>query len=388
MSKDAPTGFHVLIPAAGSGTRTGSSVPKQYRKIGGKMILRLTIEKFMGIQGLKSLRVIIDPQHAELYQEAVHGLDLPPPVEGADTRKGSVYKGLSAFSQKEDEDLLLIHDAARPFVSTAAIRDILTAMNNAEAATLVSPVADTLVDPDYNRLDRDRISSVQTPQAFRIGKLKSAHETFGNDNSFTDDAGLIAAMGGKITFVPGSHENFKITSAGDMAMAEKLLSSNIETRTGFGYDVHAFDPAPATAIRLGGIDIPYNKKLLGHSDADVILHALTDALLGTIGEGDIGQLFPPSDMSWKNADSEIFVKEAVKRVTNRGGKIIHADITLIAEEPKIGPHREKMIDRIAGMLGLTPDRIGLKATTSEGLGFTGRKEGIVAHAVASVQLPA
>ena len=388
MSKDAPTGFHVLIPAAGSGTRTGSSVPKQYRKIGGKMILRHTIEKFMGIQGLRSLRVIIDPQHAELYQEAVHGLDLAPPVEGADTRKGSVFKGLSAFSQKEDEDLLLIHDAARPFVSTAAIRDILTAMNNAEAATLVSPVADTLVDPDYNRLDRDRISSVQTPQAFRIGKLKSAHEKFGNDNSFTDDAGLIAAMGGKITFVPGSHENFKITSAGDMAMAEKLLSSNTETRTGFGYDVHAFDPAPATAIRLGGIDIPYNKKLLGHSDADVILHALTDALLGTIGEGDIGQLFPPSDMSWKNADSEIFVKEAVKRVTNRGGKIIHADITLIAEEPKIGPHREKMIDRIAGMLGLTPDRIGLKATTSEGLGFTGRKEGIVAHAVASVQLPA
>ncbi len=388
MSKDAPTGFHVLIPAAGSGTRTGSSVPKQYRKIGGKMILRHTIEKFMGIQGLKSLRVIIDPQHAELYQEAVHGLDLAPPVEGADTRKGSVFKGLSAFSQKEDEDLLLIHDAARPFVSTAAIRDILTAMNNAEAATLVSPVADTLVDPDYNRLDRDRISSVQTPQAFRISKLKSAHETFGNDNSFTDDAGLIAAMGGKITFVPGSHENFKITSAGDMAMAEKLLSSNTETRTGFGYDVHAFDPAPADKIRLGGIDIPHNRKLLGHSDADVILHALTDALLGTIGEGDIGQLFPPSDMSWKNADSEIFVKEAVKRVTNRGGKIIHADITLIAEEPKIGPHREKMIARIAAMLGLTPDRIGLKATTSEGLGFTGRKEGIVAHAVASVQLPA
>ena len=388
MSKDTPTGFHVLIPAAGTGTRTGLNVPKQYRKIAGKMVLRHTIEKFIGIQDLKSIRVIIDPAHADLYQEAVQGLDLAPPVHGANTRKRSVYNGLSAFSQKEDEDLILIHDAARPFVSAESIRSIVAAMKTAQAATLVSPVADTLIDPDYNRLDRDRISSVQTPQAFRIGTLKSAHEKFENDNSFTDDAGLIAAMGGKITLVPGSHENFKITSAGDMAMAEKLLSSNIETRTGFGYDVHAFDPAPASVIRLGGIDIPHDRKLLGHSDADVILHALTDALLGTIGEDDIGQLFPPSDMSWKNADSEIFVKEAVKRVHARGGKIIHADITLIAEEPKIGPHREKMIARIAAMLGLSPDRIGLKATTSEGLGFTGRKEGIVAHAVASVQLPA
>lgn len=388
MSKDAATGFHVLIPAAGSGTRTGSNVPKQYRKIGGKMVLRHTIEKFMEIQGLKSIRVIIDPEHAEMYQEAVHGLNLAPPVHGADTRKRSVYNGLSAFSKVEDEDLILIHDAARPFVSADSIQNIVNAMKNAQAATLVSPVADTLVDTDYNRLDRDKISSVQTPQAFRIGTLKSAHEKFENDNSFTDDAGLIAAMGGKITFVPGSHENFKITSAGDMAMAEKLLAGNVETRTGFGYDVHAFDPAPADKIRLGGIDIPYEKKLLGHSDADVILHALTDALLGTIGEGDIGQLFPPSDMSWKNADSEIFVAEAVRRVQAKGGRIIHADITLIAEAPKIGPHRDKMIARIAAMLGLTADRVGLKATTSEGLGFTGRGEGIVAHAVCSVQLPA
>ena len=401
MSKDAPTDFHVLIPAAGSGTRTGHAVPKQYRVIGGKMILRHTIEKFMGIQGLKSLRVIIDPGHADLYQEAVEGLGLAPPIHGADTRKRSVYNGLLALCHPErsegsqaaksradiQNDIVLIHDAARPFVSADAIRTVVAAMETAQAATLVSPVADTLVDPDYNRLDRDSISSVQTPQAFRIGTLKAAHEKFENDNSFTDDAGLIAAMGGKITLVPGSHENFKITSAGDMAMAEKLLAGATETRTGFGYDVHAFDPAPATFVRLGGIDIPYDRKLLGHSDADVILHALTDALLGTIGDGDIGQLFPPSDMRWKNADSEIFVKEAVKRVHARGGKIIHADLTLIAEAPKIGPHREKMLSRLAAMLGLTPDRIGLKATTSEGLGFTGRKEGIVAQAVVSVQLP-
>lgn len=387
MSKDAPTSFHVLIPAAGSGARTGLSVPKQYRKIAGKMVLRYTIEKFMGIQGLKSIRVIIDPAHAALYQEAVQGLDLAAPVHGADTRKKSVYKGLSAFSKTEDEEIVLIHDAARPFVSAQSVQSVVDAMKTAQAATLVSPVADTLVDPDYNRLDRDRISSVQTPQAFRIGTLKSAHEKFENDNSFTDDAGLIAAMGGKVTFVAGSHENFKITSAGDMAMAEKLLAASMETRTGFGYDVHAFDPAPAEKIRLGGIDIPYTKKLLGHSDADVILHALTDALLGTIGDGDIGQLFPPSDSQWKNADSEIFLAEAVRRVRAKGGTIIHTDITVIAEEPKIGPHREKMLARIASMLGLTPDRVGLKATTSEGLGFTGRKEGIVAQAVATVTLP-
>ncbi|HEU4838825.1 MAG TPA: bifunctional 2-C-methyl-D-erythritol 4-phosphate cytidylyltransferase/2-C-methyl-D-erythritol 2,4-cyclodiphosphate synthase [Micavibrio sp.] len=387
MSKDSRAGFHVLIPAAGTGARTGLAVPKQYRVIGGKMILRHTIEKFLGIQGLKSLRVIIDPRHADLYHEAVQGLDLPPPVHGADTRKRSVYNGLSAFSKKEDEDIILIHDAARPFVSADSVCTVVAAMETAQAATLVSPVADTLVDPDYNRLDRDRISSVQTPQAFRIGALKTAHEKFEYDNSFTDDAGLIAAMGGKITLVPGSHENFKITSAGDMAMAEKLLAGATETRTGFGYDVHAFDPAPASFIRLGGIDIPHDRKLLGHSDADVLLHALTDALLGTIGEGDIGQLFPPSDMRWKNADSEIFVAEAVRRVHARGGKIIHADLTLIAEAPKIGPHREKMIVRIASMLSLTPDRIGLKATTSEGLGFTGRSEGLVAQAVASITLP-
>ena len=387
MSKDAPTSFHVLIPAAGNGTRTGLPVPKQYRHVGGKMILRHTIEKFIGIEGLKSIRVIIDPHHADLYREAVEGLDLAPPVHGSDTRKRSVYNGLAAFTETESEDLVLIHDAARPFISAKAIQSILDTMKKTVAATLAAPIADTLVDREYNRLDRDKIAAVQTPQAFRIGLLKRAHEAMKDNEKFTDDAGLVAAIGETITLVPGSHDNFKITTAEDMAMAERLLAATRETRTGFGYDVHAFDPAPAANIRLGGIDIPYTQKLLGHSDADVILHALTDALLGTIGEGDIGQLFPPSDMTWKNADSEIFVKEAVRRVHARGGQIIHADITLIAEAPKIGPHREKMIARIADMLGLEPNRIGLKATTSEGLGFTGRKEGIVAQAITSVTLP-
>lgn len=379
--------FHLLIPAAGSGTRTGLFTPKQYRKIGGKMILRHTLEKFMGIQGLKSVRVIIDPEHAEWYREAVKGLDIAPPILGARTRKQSVYSGLSAFSPSEQQDLVVIHDAARPFVSQDSIQTLLATMAQSVAATLASPVADTLVDADYNLYDRNRIKAVQTPQAFRIDLLKKAHEFFKNDDRFTDDAGLISALGETVTLVPGTRENFKITTSEDMALAERLLSPQRETRTGFGYDVHAFDPAPAKSTRLGGIDIPHNRKLLGHSDADVVLHALTDALLGTIGSGDIGQLFPPSDAQWKNADSEIFVKEAVRRVRSKDGRIVNADITVIAEAPKIGPHREAMQQRIAGMLGIEPNRVGIKATTSEGLGFTGRGEGIVAHAVATVSLP-
>lgn len=387
MSKPIETPFHLLIAAAGSGSRTGLSTPKQYAKIGGKAVLRHTIEKFIKIQGVKSIQVIIDPEHQSLYMDAVEGLTLAPPIHGGKTRKQSIFNGLQNFSKKLDEDIILIHDAARPFISEGAVTELLAAMTSNNAATLVAPIPDTIVDADYTTYDRDKIAAVQTPQAFRIGDLKSAHEQFKDDDRFTDDAGLLAASGKKVAQVIGSRSNFKITTSEDMIMAEKLFASATETRTGFGYDVHAFDPAPATHVRLGGVDIPHDKKLLGHSDADVILHALTDALLGTIGDGDIGQLFPPSDKQWKNADSEIFVSEAVRRVIAHGGKILHADITLIAETPKIGPHRDKMIARIATMLGLTPNRIGLKATTSEGLGFTGRKEGMVAQAVVTITLP-
>lgn len=382
-------GFHVLIPAAGSGSRAGLSVPKQYRQIGGKTILRHTIEKFIGIQGLKSIRVIVDPDHMDLYTEAVGNLAdvLAPPVSGATTRKESVYNGLSGLSGAKEDDLVLIHDAARPFITAAAIERLLHAMEQAEAATLAAPVADTLVDAAYTPYDRDRISAVQTPQAFRLGTLRKAHELYREDDRFTDDAGLVAAMGGQVALVSGNRDNFKITTNDDIAMAERLLSPHRETRTGFGYDVHTFDPAPASVIRLGGINIAHDRKLLGHSDADVILHALTDALLGTIGSGDIGQLFPPSDPQWKGADSELFLREAVRLVLEQQGKIVNVDITVIAESPKIGPHRETMQQRIASMLGIPPARVGMKATTAEKLGFVGREEGIVAQAVASVSFP-
>ncbi len=380
-------GFHVLIAAAGTGIRTGFDVPKQYKTINGKAVLRHTIEKFIGIQGLKSIRVIINPAHSNLYDLAVEGLSLAPPVHGADTRKKSVYLGILSLGSSERDDIVLIHDAARPFVTQESILHLLAKMETSACASLAAPMADTVVTHGYKTLDRNTLHTIQTPQAFRIGHLKSAHEKFLNDESFTDDCGLMAAMGEDITLVSSPRDNFKITTNEDFIMAERLLSAQTQTRIGFGYDVHAYDPVPATIIRLGGIDIPHTKKLLGHSDADVVLHALTDALLGTIGDGDIGRLFPPSDNQWKNADSAIFVAEALRRVHQKGGTIINADITLIAEEPKIGPHRAAMQNRLAALLGLTPTRVGLKATTSEGLGFVGERKGIEAKAIVSVRFP-
>jgi 2-C-methyl-D-erythritol 4-phosphate cytidylyltransferase/2-C-methyl-D-erythritol 2,4-cyclodiphosphate synthase len=388
MSKDHIPAFHVLIPAAGSGTRTGSSTPKQYCKAGGKTILRHTIEKFAGLTGLKSIRVIIDAAHVDLYRDAVAGLDLGEPVIGAATRKGSVANGLASYNAKDHADIILIHDAARPFVRVEEIRSLLDVMKNTKCATLAAPVADTLVDTDYNRLNRDALRIIQTPQAFRIGDLIDAHTAYKDDENFTDDAGLMAARGETIELVASSHENFKITSAGDMRIAEKLLSGTRETRTGMGYDVHEFEPSHNGLCRIGGVDIPHDFKFKGHSDADIVLHALTDAILGAISEGDIGQLFPPSDMQWKNADSEIFVKEAIRRMELKGGKLINADIVVIAEAPKIGPHRETMQQRIADMCGISPSRIGIKATTSEQMGYIGRHEGAVAQAVATITLPA
>lgn len=386
MTKSGHAEIHVLVAAAGCGVRTGLGVPKQYARINGKTVLRHTLEKFMAIQSITSIRVIMDPAHMTQYEDAADGLPLAAPVHGGATRKDSVHNGLLAIGDAADDAIVLIHDAARPFIESAQIYALMEAVRESRAATLAAPVVDTLVKSDYTAIDRSEVRALQTPQGFYLKDLLAAHTHFKEDARFTDDAGLINAMGGTVRLVDGARSNFKITTAEDMAMAEKLLSSPRETRTGFGYDVHAFDPAPAQSIRLGGVDIAHTRKLLGHSDADVILHALTDALLGTIGEGDIGQLFPPSDMQWKNADSAIFLIEARRRVEEKGGRIANADITVIAEEPKIGPHRIAMQVRIAELLGITPDRVGIKATTSEGLGFTGRREGIVAQAVATVSM--
>lgn len=384
-SSKNPVPFHALIAAAGSGVRLGSDVPKQYLKINGKAILRHTLERFLACPGLQSLRVIIDPVHKRLYDDTVQGLNLPGPVNGGKERKDSVLNGLRSFHDIKKEEIILIHDAARPLLSPDHIQAAAAAATVQKAATLATPVTDTQKYAAGAYIDRNGLWAVQTPQAFEYGLLMEAHNKAG-DAAYTDDTALVAALGHEIALVPGPRANIKITTAEDLLIAQKLLAPAYETRTGFGYDVHAFEEGHT--VRLCGVDIPYTKKLKGHSDADAGLHALTDALLGTIGAGDIGTHFPPSDPQWKNKDSAVFLQKAIELVTQRGGRLINLDLTLICEEPKIGPHRPAMQSRLAALTGLTEDRIGLKATTSEKLGFLGRGEGVAAQAVASVKFPA
>lgn len=380
--------FHVLIPAAGVGSRVGGDLPKQYQSIHGKTVLRHTLDAVLSTPGVKSLRVIIDPEWVTAYQDAVHGLDLPPPIMGGKSRKESVYNGINDFSHLKNEEIILIHDAARPFIRPERIIASAQAAKTSGAATLAAHIHDTIVEAnDYTRLNRDHLRSIQTPQAFQYGVLKQAHNHFKDNEDFTDDAGLAAAAGHAVTLVDGDRMNFKITTAEDMIRAAKLLAPEIETRTGLGFDIHRFAQRPAQTIRLGGVDVPHSVAIDAHSDGDVILHALTDALLGTIGGGDIGQLFPPSDAQWKDADSTIFVKEAVARVHKAGGRIIHADVSVQAETPKIGPCRDQITQKLGELLGLTPDRVGLKATTMEKLGDIGAGLGLAAQVVVSVEFP-
>ena len=386
MTTDLPD-FHLLIPAAGNGQRTGLATPKQYQKINGKSVLYHVIKHLSSFKNPKTIRIVIGAEHADLYHDAVQGLNLAPPATGGKTRKNSIFNGLKSFSDLSGNEIILIHDAARPFVSHETFYALLKAAQTHGAATPVCPLADTIIQNDGSPVDRNKLQAVQTPQAFRLGLIRQAHEQFSEDDSFTDDAGLVEATGHRVHHVPGSRMNFKITTAEDLKMAETLLTRQMETRTGTGFDVHAFADDPAESIRLGGIDIPYTQALSGHSDADVALHALTDALLGTIAAGDIGSRFPPSDPQWKGADSALFLQDAARLIQEQGGQIIHCDLTLICEAPKIGPHRDAMQSRIADLLKISKNRISIKATTTEQLGFTGRKEGIAAQAAATVRLP-
>lgn len=388
VNREDASSFHVLIPAAGTGERAETALPKQYCRTAGKPLLRHTIEIFLGLQGLKSLRVAIHPDHADLYREAVQGLDLATPVTGGKTRKISVYNALNSFSNVGKQEKILIHDAARPYVSGADILKVVKTLDEKPAVSLAVPVPDTLFNPgDQTYTSRVGLWSLQTPQGFHFGILKDAHTKFQNDNSFTDDTGLVQAMGLDITLVEGSPANRKITTSRDIEDAQRYFPLGFETRTGSGFDVHAFAPDGDHVI-IGGIKIPHTQSLLGHSDADVALHALTDALLGTIGAGDIGLHFPPSDPKWKGADSAIFLSHACGLIAAHGGCIVHADLTILCEAPKIAPYREKMQARIAEILRIAPDRVSMKATTTEGLGFIGRHEGIAAQALATVRLPA
>lgn len=377
-----------LIVAGGSGARFGGALPKQYRMLGGRPILRHSIETCFASGMVDRVQVVIRPADRAAYDRSVTGLALGEPVDGGDTRQESARRGLEAL-RLDPEDIVLIHDAARPFLSAGMLSACCDALREAQGAVVAVPVRDTLKrSGDDGRIadtvDRHGIWRAQTPQAFRYGAILAAHRAVAG-RDFTDDAAVAEAAGLATVLVEGSDDNLKITTEDDLARAERMLSARREYRTGMGYDVHAF--GPGDAVWLGGVSVPHDRGLIGHSDADVALHALTDAILGAIGAGDIGVHFPPGDPQWKGAASAVFLAHAVSLVQARAGSIVHLDLTIVCERPKIGPHRAAMLQKIASIVGVDESRISIKATTTEGLGFTGRGEGIAAQAVATVALP-
>jgi len=383
-----------LIVAAGRGSRAalaGSDTPKQYELIGGVPVLAHTLHPFLRNSAITHVQVVIHTDDRDLYDQATEGVSLLPPVIGGATRQASVLAGLEALGAYRP-DIVLIHDAARPFVTRDVIGRVISALETHPAAIAADPVADTLkrAAPDgtiADTVDRSRLWRAQTPQGFQFPMIADAHRKAAAVNrfDFTDDAAIAEWAGVPVLLVEGSSTNRKITTAQDLAAANRTTAAPAYSRCGLGFDVHAF--APGDHVWLGGVAIPHAHKLDGHSDADVVLHALTDALLGTIGDGDIGQHFPPSDPKWKGAASILFLNDAVARVQTHGGRILSADITVLAEAPRIGPHRPAMQEIIAKALGVSPRDIGIKATTTETLGFVGRREGIAAMAVATVLLP-
>lgn len=372
-----------LIVAAGRGERAGSDLPKQYRRIGGKAVVAHAIDAFLRHPAIDEVRVIIGRGQEDDYRAAIEGRELPPPLIGGDSRRESVRAGLEAVTG----DRVLLHDAARPFLPAAVIDRLLDALANAPGAVPVLPVVDTLARDEGGLGDnvaRDGLIRVQTPQAFHREAILAAHRAWPVGKEATDDAQIARAAGHEVLTVPGDRLLEKLTHAEDFAIAEARVGQRMISRTGMGFDVHAF--APGDRLWLGGIEIPHERTLSGHSDADVALHALTDALLGTICEGDIGTHFPPGDSEWRGAASSQFLEHARDLVILRGGIIDHVDLTIICEAPRIGPYRDAMRSRIAALLRVAEGRISIKATTTERLGFTGRSEGIAAQAIATVRL--
>jgi len=376
----------LLIVAAGSGTRAGGDVPKQFQSLAGTSVLRRSLDAFAYRDDIAATQIVIGSGHEDLFRKATDGLKLLAPVAGADTRSHSVFHGLQALSVQKP-DFVLIHDAARPLISRALIDRVIAALENgADAAIPLLPVADTLKtrnEGQWKTVPRDGLLRAQTPQGFRFDAILAAHRKFGHE-SVTDDMAMAELAGLKIEAVAGEERNLKITTQDDMAFAEKLLGGNAEFRTGMGFDAHRF--VAGDHVWLCGVKIAHDKTLEGHSDADAGLHALTDALLGAIGAGDIGQHFPPTDPKWRGANSAQFLEHAMSLLREKGGALINADVTLICEKPKIGPHREAMRARVAEILNVDASRVSVKATTTEGMGFTGRNEGLAAQALVTVRL--
>lgn len=384
-----------LIVAAGRGTRAASpgGGPKQYAIIGGKSVLAHTMAAFAGHPGIDEVKVVIHADDRELYEQSAadgRAAKLTEPAIGGPTRQASVLRGLEALAASPP-DIVLIHDAARPFVSGKTISNVIAALNDKPGALAALAVTDTLKraseDIVTETVARAGLWRAQTPQGFHFLPILAAHRKAAENgvDTFTDDASIAEWAGLDVAIVEDSNSNIKITTAEDLEVVDRQLSLTLEPRIGSGFDVHRF--CDGDHVWLGGIKIPHTHKLEGHSDADVVLHALTDALLGAIGDGDIGQHFPPSDPKWKGAASILFLEDAVRRVRERGGRIGNVDITVLAEAPRVGPHRDAMQALIGGALGLSADRVGIKATTTEQMGFTGRREGIAAMATAMVFIP-
>ena len=377
-----------LVVAAGRGTRLDGPVPKQYRPLGGKPLLRHAVEALALHPRVAGVRVVIHADDRALYDSAVAGLSVLAPVEGGAARQDSVRLGLESLGALAPERVL-IHDAARPFVDKGLIARVVDALDTDDGAIPALPVTDTVKRADAGRvsatLDRAGLWRAQTPQGFRFAAILAAHRA-AQGSDLPDDAAVAERAGMSVRLVAGAEENFKVTTAEDLARAERALSlGGADIRTGQGFDVHPF--GPGDHVYLCGVRVPHGNALVGHSDADVGLHALTDAILGALGAGDIGMHFPPSDPRWKGAPSHQFLAHAAGLVAKAGGTIANVDVTLVAEAPRISPYRDAMVARIAEILGLERGRVSVKATTTERLGFTGRGEGMAAYATATLRLP-
>jgi 2-C-methyl-D-erythritol 4-phosphate cytidylyltransferase / 2-C-methyl-D-erythritol 2,4-cyclodiphosphate synthase len=381
-----------VVVAAGQGLRAGGEIPKQFRRIAGETLLERALSAFAEAPDVTFVQPVIRPDDVDLVRRLTDGMNVLEPVAGGATRQASVRAGLEALVACTP-DIVLVHDAARPFASASLITRAIAAAEKTGAAIPALPVTDTVKRIDSTgtieaTLDRNSIRLVQTPQAFAFPALFDAHRRAlaQGRNDFTDDAALAEWAGIKVSVFAGEPGNIKFTTPEDFARAEAIQSAGLgDVRTGSGLDVHAF--GPGDHVTLGGIRIPHVQALTGHSDADVALHALTDAILGALADGDIGAHFPPSDPQWRGASSDRFLTFAVERVRARGGRIAHLDLTIVCEAPRIGEHRDRMRANIANLAGIGIERVGVKATTSEKLGFTGRGEGIAAYATATIRLP-
>ncbi|MEX2648543.1 MAG: bifunctional 2-C-methyl-D-erythritol 4-phosphate cytidylyltransferase/2-C-methyl-D-erythritol 2,4-cyclodiphosphate synthase [Alphaproteobacteria bacterium] len=377
-------GTYALIVAAGRGTRFGDAVPKQYQIIAGRALLAHGARSFVDHSEIAGVRVVIHPDDRPRYDAAMSGLPLLEPVAGGPTRQESTRLGLESLVPVAP-DRVLVHDGARPLVRPALIDGVLAALDDAVGAVPALPVTDALKRDTGGRsvaesVDRSGLWRAQTPQGFRFAELLGAHRAHAGGD-WPDDAAIVQAAGHAVALVLGDEDNVKVTGPEDLGRVARLMTV-VETRVGFGFDVHRF--GPGDHVMIGGVRVGHDHGLVGHSDADVALHAVVDALLGALGAGDLGQHFPPSDVHWRGADSALFVAEARRLIEAAGAEVGNVDLTVIGERPRIGPHRDAIRGRIAGLLGIEPGRVNVKATTTERLGFAGREEGLAAQAAATL----